>query len=272
MTYTTKHEYTDEQMIQRVTDVLEIRNIMAKHAYYHSKGMHVQELAEIWVQKPENQATASFGQNWGYNVGMKRIDAYYGQGSVENNKRDLEALAAADPSIEVKPENYGMGSMVIHALTAPYVEVAVDGQTAQGLWYSPGAVGGVHPDGTASGMLMYEKYGVDFIKEDGEWKIWHLFVGTDFSTPPGEGFGGPTELEREKNPPPPGQGFPGGPPPGGGNKEPDPYYFSCDAYTMKFNYCHQKPLPKPYWTFSETRSYGPDGEEGFSWDMVYGGK
>ena len=95
---------------------------------------------------------------------------------------------------------------------------------------------------------------------------------TDLATTPGEGFGGITELEREKNPPPPGQGFPGGPPPGGGNKEPDPYYFSCDAYTMKFNYCHQKPLPKPYWTFSETRSYGPDGEEGFSWDMVYGGK
>lgn len=175
-----KKEFTDEELIQRVTDVMEIRNVMGRHAYYHAKGLHEKELKEIWVQKPENQKTASFGQNWGYNVGMERIDAYYGKGSVENYQKDLEALHAADPSVEVSKENLGIGSLVIHMLTAPYIEVAADGKTAQGLWYSPGAVGGVHPD-HSDGLMMYEKYGVDFMKEDGEWKIWHLFIGTDFA-------------------------------------------------------------------------------------------
>ena len=257
MKYAVKKQYTDEELIQRVTDVLEIRNVMGKHAYYHAKGMHQQELKEIWVQKPENQATASFGQNWGYNVGMKRIDAYYGQGSVENNKRDLEALAAADPSIEVKPENYGMGSMVIHALTAPYVEVAVDGQTAQGLWYSPGAVGGVHPDGTASGMLMYEKYGVDFIKEDGEWKIWHLFVGTDFAVPAGQDLTGDTVLEQERKI-------------AAGEMEArpvpvidDPDFIAMEAYTNKYNYSFYPPLPEAYYTFADCTSNGPEGNPNY---------
>ena len=173
MKYAVKKEFTDEELIQRVTDVMEIRNVMGRHAYYHAKGLHEKELKEIWVQKPENQKTASFGQNWGYNVGMERIDAYYGKGSVENYQKDLEALHAADPSVEVSKENLGIGSLVIHMLTAPYIEVAADGKTAQGLWYSPGAVGGVHPD-HSDGLMMYEKYGVDFMKEDGVWKIWKM--------------------------------------------------------------------------------------------------
>ena len=188
MKYAVKKEFTDEELIQRVTDVMEIRNVMGRHAYYHAKGLHEKELKEIWVQKPENQKTASFGQNWGYNVGMERIDAYYGKGSVENYQKDLEALHAADPSVEVNQENLGIGSLVIHMLTAPYIEVAADGKTAQGLWYSPGAVGGVHPD-HSDGLMMYEKYGVDFMKEDGEWKIWHVLVSNDVTYEAGTNLG-----------------------------------------------------------------------------------
>lgn len=259
MNYTIKKEFTDKELMQRVTDVLEIRNLMGRHAYYHSKGLHVRELEECWVQKPENQATASFGQNWGYNVGMKRIDAYYGQGSVENFKRDLEALAAADPTVEVKPENYGMGSLVIHALTAPYIEVAADGKTAQGLWYTPGAVGGTHPDGSSSGMLMYEKYGVDFIREDGEWKIWHLFVGTDFAVNAGEDLKGDTILEQERKvaageaqamPHPMAQCD-------------DPDFIPMDAYSLKYNYSFYPPLPEPHYSFDECVSNGPEGNPNY---------
>ena len=55
MKYAVKHEYTDEELIQRVTDVMEIRNVMGRHAYYHAKNMHQKELKEIWVQKPETR-------------------------------------------------------------------------------------------------------------------------------------------------------------------------------------------------------------------------
>ena len=257
MKYAVKQEYTDEQLIQRVTDVMEIRNVMGKHVYYHAKGLHERELKEIWVQKPENQATASFGQNWGYNVGMARIDAYYGKGSVENFRKDLEELATYDPSVEVSPENLGIGSLVIHALTAPYIEVAGDGKTAQGLWYSPGAVGGVHP-GRADGMMMYEKYGVDFIKEDGAWKIWHLFIGTDFATPAGQDLKGDTILEQERKIAAGEMEKPKGPP-----IPDDPNFIPMDAYSLRYNYSFYPHLPEPYYSFDECVSNGPEGNPNY---------
>ena len=258
MKYAVKKQFTDEELMQRVTDVMEIRNVMGRHAYYHAKGMHQQELKEIWVQKPENQATASFGQNWGYNVGMERIDAYYGKGSVENYQKDLEELAAFDPNVEVKEENLGIGSLVIHMLTAPYIEVAGDGKTAQGLWYSPGAVGGVHP-GRSDGMLMYEKYGVDFIKEDGEWKIWHLFVGTDFATPAGQDLKGDTPLEMERK-------IKAGEMearPHLAAQTDDPAFIPMEAYSLKYNYSFYPPLPEPYYSFDECISNGPEGNPNY---------
>lgn len=262
-----KKIYSDEERIQRVWDIIEIKNVMALHIYYHCYGRHVEELEDIWVQKPENQKTASFGQAMGYMCGYDRVMKGYGTNNRTNLENELKAAIEKDPSIEFCEDNIGLGNSFVHAITTPYIELAGDGQTAQGVWYTPG-----HTSGGKMAAYMYEKYFIDFVKEDGHWKIWHLFVGTDFAAAPGEGFGGITELEREVNPPAPGMGGPGGPPPGGGNREPDPYYFSCNAYTTKFNYCHQKDLPKPYWTFSETKSYGPDGEEGFSWDKFYGGK
>lgn len=259
MQYAVKHSFTDEELIQRVTDVMEIRNLMGRHVYYHARGMHEQELRELWVQKPENQATASFGQNQGYHVGMESIDAYYGRGSVENFQKDLEALAAADPTVAVTPENRGIGSLAVHMLTAPYIEVAGDGQTAQGLWYSPGAVGGAHPDHD-DGLMIYEKYGVDFMREDGEWKIWHLFVGTDFAVPAGQDLKGDTILETERkiaageiDPPAPQTMV----------QSDDPGFLPMDAYSLKYNYSFYPPLPEPYYSFDECTSNGPEGNPNY---------
>ena len=67
------------KMAQRALDVQEIQNVMGKHAYYHGVGYHLQELEDIWVKEGgEFDATASFGQNHGYWVGMKRIKQTYG--------------------------------------------------------------------------------------------------------------------------------------------------------------------------------------------------
>jgi hypothetical protein len=73
-------ELSLKQRIQRALDIAEVQNVMSKHAYYHGAGYHLQELAEIWVKEDgPHAATASFGQNHGYWVGMKRIRQYYGE-------------------------------------------------------------------------------------------------------------------------------------------------------------------------------------------------
>lgn len=242
-----KKVFTDDERIRRVWDVLEIKNVMARHAYYHAYNQHQKELDEIWVKKPENQKTASFGQNWGYQVGMDAIQKYYGDQNIIDHQEDLKAMIEKYPDIEDKPENLGLGQMLIHQLSTPYIEVAADGQTAQGLWYSPGHVTVAHPD-RVDAMWMYERYGVDFIKEDGEWKMWHMFVGTDWGLPAG------SDVTKEPIPEP-----------GDGPKAFMPMTYEFEAYTSRYNYMLYPAIPQPYDTFTDPQvvSNGPEGNPNF---------
>jgi len=85
------------------------------------------------------------------------------------------------------------GKLIFHELSTPLIEVAGDGQTAKGMWIMTGLESGltrpefvdqmpdwmhvpeVMVDGKRVWMHnVYAKYGIDFIKQDGEWKIWHF--------------------------------------------------------------------------------------------------
>jgi hypothetical protein len=64
-------------------------------------------------------------------------------------------------------------------LTTPVIEVAQDGQTAKGFWIAFGPGAGASPNQMPDGSYfnaawMGVKFGVDFIKEEGQWKLWHL--------------------------------------------------------------------------------------------------
>ena len=72
------------QMAQKALDQQAIQNIMSRHVMYHCYGLHQEELEQIWVQEPENQATASFGQNQGYMVGYPAIWEAYVDGHTES--------------------------------------------------------------------------------------------------------------------------------------------------------------------------------------------
>lgn len=74
------------------------------------------------------------------------------------------------------------GAMMEHWLTTPMIVVAEDGQTARGVWHSPGSE-------TVGEMCQWAlgRVAADFIKIDGQWKIWHYhyyrIYRTDFDTP-----------------------------------------------------------------------------------------
>jgi hypothetical protein len=211
----------------------------------HAYDMHEEELDKLWVKEPGNEKSASFGQNWGYQIGMERIYQYYVKSNNEEKKRDLESLAAADSSIEITPDNLGIGSMLMHTLTTPYVEVAGDGKTAQGLWYSPGQVTVAHPN-KVDCMWMYEKYGVDFIRESDGWKIWHLFVGTDFAIKPGEFMRDIPVPDRAQD-----------------EKGWQAMSIEMQAYTPRHNWTLYPYIPQPYETFDPARGNGPEGNPAY---------
>jgi hypothetical protein len=111
------------------------------------------------------------------------------------------------PEIEDVEDNECIGTTIMHTLTTHVIEVMRDGKTAKGVWVSPGHLTTVS-DRKLQAYWFWERYGVDFVKEDGKWKICHLRVYTDFLAPYEKNW-----VENALNPPPPRQEAPGFPKP-----------------------------------------------------------
>lgn len=149
-----------EQRIQRLEDIHEIQNLMARYEYLHTAGMH-KECAELFALKSPDVRT-EIG-DWGVWEGAEGIKRLY-------------------PEVHEFLDGDRVGKMEMFALTTPIIEVAGDGKTAKALWIAPGLDTG-HRDGKLRAFWGWAKLGVDLIKEDGKWKIWHYHVYGIFFTP-----------------------------------------------------------------------------------------
>ncbi|MBP2643284.1 MAG: hypothetical protein H6Q67_1171 [Firmicutes bacterium] len=244
-------ELTIEEKIQRALDIQEVQNVMSKHAYYHGLGLNIEELENIWTQKAPN---ASFAQNTGYWVGYDSIMYAYGTIHLANQKVALANLQKNYPS--VSDDDLGAGTLIMHTLTTPIIEIAGDGQTAKGLWYTPGQVTEIGGDGYPSAMWIWEKYGVDFVKEDGEWKIWHMQICTDCTCPVAGDTSWVTTVTTSAAPAVSAvlkdtetQGV---------SPTPDIEVTTYNSYSNTQVPQNFPKFPEPYWTFSETFSYGAE--------------
>ncbi len=238
---------TDFEALTHAYDIYQIKNVMGRHAYHHALGSHRAELDEIWSVRED----ISWGNNMGFWIGRETMYGYYADAKAVQDEATLKLMAKANPEIEIKPENFQMGALLMHTLTTPLIEVAEDGKTAQGMWYSLGQVTNAGADGNATGMWMHERYAVDFIKEDGQWKIWHFFVGTDLSCEAGQSFTGVM-----------------GPAPGSDPEAdaamreimealPKPT-ISKELYHCKYGWHNEPHFPVPHATHTAELSYGPE--------------
>ena len=75
-----------------------------------------------------------------------------------------------------------IGQMYVHTIDTPCIQVAGDGKTAKGVWFSPGHET-AQVNGKLTAMWCWSYFGTDFIKEDGEWKMWHYHCYGMFKTP-----------------------------------------------------------------------------------------
>jgi len=161
--------------LQHGRDLLEIQNLMSRRAFYHSVGQNENELA-LWSQKRE----VRWAQNQGCWVGMKSHSYSYDQLNRKVQAADLERLSKSNPAIRNVPENRFVGNTILHLLTTPILEIARDGQSAKGMWYTPGAILTTADGKKPMGMWIWERYGVDFVREDGRWRFLNIQVNTDF--------------------------------------------------------------------------------------------
>jgi hypothetical protein len=145
--------------ITRLEDIQEIHNIMGRRAYLHSAGRHDREVEELWSTQDDVVFEAEDMGAWTKLSSIKR--SYVNGNPFPSGTKGL---------------------MVEHTLTTPVLEIAEDGLTAKGVWISPGHE--TFPVGDKpKAHWSWGRYAVDFRKEEGKWKIWHLHVLTTFRTP-----------------------------------------------------------------------------------------
>lgn len=233
-----------QQKVQREADARTLQNMMSKRAFFHGASDQGKEL-EMFADR----ADSSFCQNQGCRVGLANIRAAYETRYLEARRAQLPLLAAIEPKIKDSPEWLHVSNFQTHTLTTPILEIADDGRTAKAMWYTPGAIAGLNADTKAYvSEWIWEKYAVDFIKEGGQWKFWHVMVVTDFVVPMGKDLASGIGNAPEG-------------PEGATNVPLLPRQVNAEFYKPLSPTTVPKlfpPLPEPYKSFSQTFSYGPE--------------
>ena len=150
--------------IERLQAVQDCRNLMGKYIYYHVAMRH-KDYVELWSKREDSCLELCFNiyDAW------ESVRRCYVEAHGERSNPGMDE--------EMK------GAMHLHDLDSEVVVVADDGKTARGCWTSPG-----HETRGAGVTWCWGRYIVDFIKEDGVWKIWHMRLFPYFNVPHEDGW------------------------------------------------------------------------------------
>ena len=241
--------FTNDELVVRIWDKENVLKTINRHSYYYTNEMRREELNAIWVREPSHRRTASLSYNNGYYVGFDEIERHYVGYRTQQRYTALAPYHEADGKIEMSGRNLGLGCAAMHTSTTPLVYIAEDGQTAQYLGYHLGFESTGKPDGSADTYMDLGLIHADLVKEDGEWKIWHLSLEHDHTITVGQNY---AKVPVRQAP------------------EEDPLYVNFGKPTVErtvydpfFGWENMfYDMPRPYTTMTDERSYGPEGDLG----------
>jgi hypothetical protein len=143
--------------VKHLEDLEEIKKLQRKYQYYLFKQDNEKIVNNCFAQKtPGVRMEAS---DSGVFKGMAGIRRFF-----IDSAADLREMP---------------GFFTMHMAVGPVIEIARDGKTAQSIWFSPGCAGN---------KWIWGVYMIDYVKEDGEWRIWHLIFSPFFRTPYDKGW------------------------------------------------------------------------------------
>ena len=146
--------------IERLQAVNDIENLMSKYEYFHMTCRNP-DVIKLYAKKSPD-----------VRVMIKEMGTWEGKDAPDR-------AWGIDPGAD---EGY-VGAMGIHPTTTPMIVVAGDGKTAKGVWIGTGFVASADPKTKKPSCTWeWDRYGVDFIKEDGKWKFWHFHIYSLFSS------------------------------------------------------------------------------------------
>jgi len=275
-----------KKMAQYARDVQDVQRCWSRHASYDAAGKNREHVDLIMAQ---HQPDVAFIQPTGMWVGLKAIKTAYVDWWEAQYAVMLANARKVYPDIPDDPKYSLVGWQKMHTNCTPNIVIAGDRKTAKGSWESPGYITEPSAGGNVMAQFLWERYFVDFIMEDGEWKIWHMNLLVQMGHTPGKSW--VDEYKEQKAGGGRGGSQPAGGAPAGGQQGGAPGSqlgvalggggqgntvqrpaqtpeLRCQSYATDKLCGILTPgfprQPEPYYTFSETHSYGPDMLESFA--------
>ena len=153
--------------VKHLEDLEEIKKLQRRYQYWLFKQDYENIVERCFAQKtPGASMEASDSGVYKGTEGIKRFFFELIGGAVSKRK----------------------GAFIMHLAVGPVIEIAKDGKTAKSIWFSPGCAAAPIGGKTANPVWIYGVYMIDYVKEDGEWKFWHMNFSPFFRTPHDKGW------------------------------------------------------------------------------------
>lgn len=180
-------KFNTVQLVDRWEDIREIKNLMGRYVVSLTLKKEGAIFSDFWSRSED----VCLGFNDGYYKGAESVSSYYAKIHEYNalkatviQKLFPEKLGQMD-----QEQLHGVGNMELKPISTPVIEIAEDGESAKGIWHSLGTYFDVTPSGPVSFWTM-GFYAVDFVKEDGQWRIYDLLYAEDVNSIAGQSWAG----------------------------------------------------------------------------------
>ena len=152
------------QQITRLADIQEIANLQGRYLFYVQA--HDYEAIVDMFAKDDPEVSVEVAEGGVY-VGIEKVRAMF---------VDL-----------IKPFFTSAGTLPVHMLTTPVIEIQPDGETAYGMWQTLGCNTFPGEEGLCA-TWQQGKYDNIFVKENGQWRFKQFRWLCNFRTPFDQGW------------------------------------------------------------------------------------
>ncbi len=174
-----KKNMTLEEKIHVAEAYQEIESEYGLHEYCHANGdkRKGSTCPVNWSVKHANEIVATHG--FGGMISADHADKNWTGGIKLQHAGKRAAVAAVYPECAEMDECV-LAEMVMHTVCSCVIEVAEDGLSARSSFYTPGTLcSNINPDKKRWATWLWERYGVDWLYEDGKWLYFSNLVQPD---------------------------------------------------------------------------------------------
>ncbi len=242
-----------------------VENCHARHTYLHAKAFAAEEWGNIWSASQEVSWAHFFGRMRGWKSVWYGSVSCYDAKTFENYLymfQKFPEIGGKDP----RPINEAS----VHALVSDVIEVAEDGMSARSTYITPGIIfSNINDDGKRFCNYMWERYGSDYVYEDGCWVYLHEQVCPDIMAEFDDLNWARKAYQRERSPG--GMGMPphGNPPIVNSSpvcQDPGPLH---NDYNPLLPVQDTVPAPRPYAAMNIDNTYSSFSENPEEYDAAF---